>query len=111
MMTSKDWMAEAKVLEPQLQQWRRTLHRHPEVGFDLPKTRALVKQALTEMGYTPQDCGKAGIIALAGGKRPGKTILLRGDMDALPIQEESGVDFASEVPGKMHGCGDRKSVV
>ena len=105
MMTSKDWMAEAKVLEPQLQQWRRTLHRHPEVGFDLPKTRALVKQALTEMGYTPQDCGKAGIIALAGGKRPGKTILLRGDMDALPIQEESGVDFASEVPGKMHGCG------
>ena len=105
MMTSKDWMAEAKVLEPQLQQWRRTLHRHPEVGFDLPKTRALVKQALTEMGYTPQDCGKAGIIALAGGKHPGKTILLRGDMDALPIQEESGVDFASEVPGKMHGCG------
>ena len=105
MMTSKDWMAEAKVLEPQLQQWRRTLHRHPEVGFDLPKTRALVKQALTEMGYTPQDCGKAGVIALAGGKRPGKTILLRGDMDALPIQEESGVDFASEVPGKMHGCG------
>ena len=105
MMTSKDWMAEAKVLEPQLQQWRRTLHRNPEVGFDLPKTRALVKQALTEMGYTPQDCGKAGIIALAGGKRPGKTILLRGDMDALPIQEESGVDFASEVPGKMHGCG------
>ena len=105
MMTSKDWMAEAKVLEPQLQQWRRTLHRHPEVGFDLPKTRALVKQALTEMGYTPQDCGKAGIIALAGGKRPGKTILLRGDMDALPIQEESGVDFASEAPGKMHGCG------
>lgn len=105
MMTSKDWMAEAKVLEPQLQQWRRTLHRHPEVGFDLPKTRALVKQALTEMGYTPQDCGKAGIIALAGGKRPGKTILLRGDMDALPVQEESGVDFASEVPGKMHGCG------
>ena len=105
MMTSKDWMAEAKVLEPQLQQWRRTLHRHPEVGFDLPKTRALVKQALTEMGYAPQDCGKAGIIALAGGKRPGKTILLRGDMDALPVQEESGVDFASEVPGKMHGCG------
>lgn len=44
MMTSKDWMAEAKVLEPQLQQWRRTLHQHPEVGFDLPKTRALVKQ-------------------------------------------------------------------
>ena len=48
---------------------------------------------------------QAGVIALAGGKKPGKTILLRGDMDALPIQEESGVDYASEVPGKMHGCG------
>ena len=105
MMDPKELMAEAAVLEPQLQNWRRTLHRHPEVGFDLPQTRALVKQALTEMGYTPQDCGKAGILVLAGGKKPGKTILLRGDMDALPIQEESGVDFASEVPGWMHGCG------
>ena len=105
MMDPKELMAEAAVLEPQLQNWRRTLHRHPEVGFDLPQTRALVKQALTEMGYTPQDCGTAGILVLAGGKKPGKTILLRGDMDALPIQEESGVDFASEVPGRMHGCG------
>ena len=105
MMDPKELMAEAAVLEPQLQNWRRTLHRHPEVGFDLPQTRALDKQALTEMGYTPQDCGKAGILVLAGGKKPGKTILLRGDMDALPIQEESGVDFASEVPGRMHGCG------
>ena len=105
MMDPKELMAEAAVLEPQLQNWRRTLHRHPEVGIDLPQTRALVKQALTEMGYTPQDCGKAGILVLAGGKKPGKTILLRGDMDALPVQEESGVDFASEVPGRMHGCG------
>ena len=105
MMDPKELMAEAAVLAPQLQHWRRTLHRHPEVGLDLPQTRALVKQALTEMGYTPQDCGKAGILVLAGGKKPGKTILLRGDMDALPIQEESGVDFASEVPGRMHGCG------
>ena len=94
MMDPKDLIAEAKTLEPQLQAWRRTLHRHPEVGFDLPETKALVKKALTEMGYAPQDCGKAGVIALAGGKKPGKTILLRGDMDALPIQEESGVEFA-----------------
>ena len=98
-------MAEAAVLEPQLQNWRRTLHRHPEVGFDLPQTKALVKKALTEMGYAPQDCGKCGVLVLAGGKKPGKVILLRGDMDALPVQEESGVDFASEVPGRMHGCG------
>ena len=105
MISSQDLLNEAKVLEPQLQTWRRTLHRHPEVGFDLPQTKALVKQALTEMGYAPQDCGKAGVIALAGGKKPGKTLLLRGDMDALPIQEQSGEEFSSEIPGRMHGCG------
>ena len=104
-MQADKLLAEAEALQPQLQKWRRTIHRSPEIGFDLPKTRALVKQALTEMGYRPQDCGKAGILALAGGKRPGKTILLRGDMDALPIFEESGEVFASEVPGRMHGCG------
>ena len=85
-ITSEELLKEARVLEPQLQQWRRTLHRHPEVGFDLPHTKELVKKALTEMGYEPKDCGKAGVIALAGGKKPGKTILLRADMDALPIQ-------------------------
>ena len=104
-MQADKLLAEAEALQPQLQKWRRTIHRNPEIGFDLPKTRALVKQALTEMGYQPQDCGKAGILALAGGKRPGKTILLRGDMDALPIFEESGEVFASEIPGWMHGCG------
>ena len=105
MISSQDLLNEAKALEPQLQTWRRTLHRHPEVGFDLPQTKALVKQALTAMGYAPQDCGKAGVIALAGGKKPGKTLLLRGDMDALPIQEQSGEEFSSEIPGRMHGCG------
>lgn len=105
MISSQDLLNEAKTLEPQLQTWRRTLHRHPEVGFDLPQTKALVKQALTEMGYAPQDCGKAGVIALAGGKKPGKTLLLRGDMDALPIQEQSGEEFSSKIPGRMHGCG------
>ena len=104
-ITSEELLKEARVLEPQLQQWRRTIHRHPEVGFDLPHTKELVKKALTEMGYEPKDCGKAGIIALAGGKKPGKTILLRADMDALPIPEDSGEEFSSEVPGKMHGCG------
>ena len=104
-MQADKLLAEAEALQPQLQKWRRTIHRNPEIGFDLPETRALVKQALTEMGYQPQDCGKAGILALAGGKRPGRTILLRGDMDALPIFEESGEVFASEIPGRMHGCG------
>lgn len=98
MIAPEKLLEAAKALEPQLQEWRRTLHRHPEVGFDLPQTKALVKKALTEMGYTPQDCGKCGVIALAGGKRPGKVILLRGDMDALPLQEESGEDFPLSCP-------------
>lgn len=105
MITPEMLLAAAKELQPQLQQWRRTLHRHPEVGFDLPQTKELVKTALTEMGYAPQDCGRCGVVALAGGKHPGKCILLRGDMDALPLDEQSGEEFASEVPGKMHGCG------
>ena len=52
-ITSEELLKEARALEPQLQQWRRTLHRHPEVGFDLPHTKELVKKALTEMGYEP----------------------------------------------------------
>ena len=104
-ITPEELLKESRTLEPQLQQWRRTIHRHPEVGFDLTQTKALVKTALTEMGYEPKDCGRAGVLALAGGKKPGRTILLRADMDALPIPEESGEEFRSEVPGKMHGCG------
>ena len=72
MMKPNELLEEAKTLQPQLQKWRRTIHRNPEVGFDLPKTKALVKQALTEMGYAPQDCGRAGVLALAGGKAPGQ---------------------------------------
>ena len=70
MIAPEKLLEAAKALEPQLQEWRRTLHRHPEVGFDLPQTKALVKKALTEMGYTPQDCGKCGVVALARGQTP-----------------------------------------
>ena len=104
-ITSEELLKEARALEPQLQQWRRTLHRHPEVGFDLPHTKELVKKALTEMGYEPKDCGRAGVLALAGGKKPGRTILLRADMDALPIEEKTGLEYASRNKGVMHACG------
>ena len=63
-----------------------------------------MSDALTEMGYTPEPCGKAGLVALAGGKRPGKVFLLRADMDALPICEQAQVPFASK-NGRMHACG------
>lgn len=95
----------AEKLQPWLTELRRELHRHPETGFELPWTTERVRQELEKMGYEPALCGKAGIVALAGGKRPGKTILLRADMDALPICEESGVDYASESPDRMHACG------
>lgn len=84
--------------------YRRYLHSHPGTGFDIADTLNYVKAELSNMGYEPEKCGKAGLVALAGGKKPGKVFLIRGDMDALPIREESGVEFASE-NGRMHACG------
>lgn len=104
-MTKEMFWQQAESLQPQLQEIRRQLHRHPETGFDLPKTLALVRRELEHMGLTPTPCGKAGLEVLVGGKQPGKTILLRADMDALPLQEEADVDYASQIPGVMHGCG------
>ena len=104
-MVAQDLLQEAKQLQPELLQCRRTIHRHPETGFDLQETKALVKRQLTEMGYSPQECGKCGLVALAGGKKKGRTILIRADMDALPIEEAAEVEYRSETPGRMHGCG------
>lgn len=83
---------------------RRTLHQIAETGFELTQTVAFVKNELTEMGLQPTDCGRAGIVALVGGKKPGETFLLRADMDALPIKEQSGLSFAAQ-NGNMHACG------
>jgi hippurate hydrolase len=104
-MKPETLLQQAAALQPELQALRRDLHQHPELGFELTYTTALVKAKLEELGYEPQPCGKSGLIALAGGKKPGKTILLRADMDALPIQEEAEVDYCSQSAGKMHGCG------
>ena len=98
-------LSQAKALQGWLEEVRRDLHMHPETGFDLSYTLDKVRSELRAMGYEPQDCGKAGIVALAGGKKPGKTILLRADMDALPLQETLDLPYASRTPGKMHGCG------
>ena len=104
-MNPKTIVEEAALLLPELQEIRRDIHRHPEVGFDTIRTKALVKKKLEEMGYEPKELGKTGIVALAGGKQAGKTVLLRADMDALPLQEEADVQYRSEAEGKMHGCG------
>ena len=99
-----DLLQEAKEKKDELVEIRHYLHTHAETGFDLTETKQYVKEQLTAMGYEPQDCGRAGIVALAGGKKPGKVFLIRGDMDALPIKEESGVDFSC-TNGNMHACG------
>lgn len=83
---------------------RRYLHTHPGVGFDLQDTLDYVSCKLKEIGIEPIPCGKAGLIGLIGGTRPGKVFLLRADMDALPITEEADVEFAAK-DGKMHACG------
>ena len=103
-MTSKELLQEAESLRDTLLTERRTLHQHPETGFDLRFTKDYVKQELTAMGYAPTDCGKAGLVVLAGEKKPGKVFLIRADMDALPMEEEADVPFAAR-NGNMHACG------
>jgi len=82
------------------------LHRVPELGFDLPKTLAIVKRELDEIGisYTDQ-YGKSSLVAELNPQKKDFTIAIRADMDALPITETSGVPYASEIPGHMHACG------
>ena len=104
MFDGKDLLEEAKSLKQDLIEKRRFLHANPETGFNLSNTLKFVESELINMGYKPIHCGKAGIIAIAGGKKQGKTFLIRGDMDALPIKEEAEVEFASQ-NGCMHACG------
>jgi hippurate hydrolase len=103
-MTASDIMEKAKNDEAKIIENRRHLHANAETGFDLVKTKEYVKNELISMGYEPKECGKAGLIALAGGKKPGKVFMIRADMDALPIKEESGETFSCN-EGRMHACG------
>jgi amidohydrolase len=90
-----------------MKEWRQWMHRNPELNFDCHKTAAFVVERLREFGITEIHEGIAttGIVAIIQGQGDGPTIGLRADMDALPIQETSGVAYASETPGKMHACG------
>lgn len=103
-MLEEKILKEAKDLKQELIETRRYLHSNPETGFELTKTLKFIETELINMGYEPIHCGKAGIIAIAGGKKQGKTFLIRGDMDALPIREETELEFASQ-NGCMHACG------
>ena len=84
---------------------RRYIHKHPELSFQEENTSRYVREKLTELGIPFTTSVKYGTVGFIGGKKPGKTVLLRADMDALPMQEENECDFASAVPGVMHACG------
>ena len=98
-------LSEAKEMQLLLTKYRGYLHAHPELGFDLKQTKEYVKRELISIGYEPVECGKCGLVVLAGGKNSDKTFLIRADMDALPISEQTDIEFKSENIGKMHACG------
>lgn len=97
-----NYLNDAKEIYEELVEWRRYLHENPEVGFDLPNTSKFVKDKLVEFGYEPKNLLEHGFIAEVG--QGEKTILLRADMDGLPIKEDSGLEFSSK-NDFSHTCG------
>jgi amidohydrolase len=97
---------DAAAIAAELIELRRSIHAEPEIGLDLPQTQRKVLEAL---GGLPIDIsvgeGLSSVTAVLRGGRPGPTVLLRADMDALPVTEQSGVEYAARLPGAMHACG------
>ena len=102
-----DWTAAGEAELDGVVALRRAIHAEPELGLHLPKTTAKVKQALAGLPLEFREgLSTTGLVAiLRGGSDNGRAVLLRGDMDGLPMQEETGLPFASQVPGAMHACG------
>ncbi len=97
---------EAEALKSQLISWRRDFHRHPELGFQEFRTSGIVAQHLSSLGIEVQTgVGKTGVVGLLKGSRPGPVVMLRFDMDALPIREANQTDYVSQNTGVMHACG------
>jgi len=93
-------------IEAALIEIRRDIHAHPELGFEEVRTAGVVTRELTRLGISHQTgVGKTGVVGLIEGGRPGPVLAIRADMDALPIEEKSGLPFASTKPGLMHACG------
>ena len=103
---TQTFLAEALALADQLSAWRRDFHRHPELAFQEHRTSAAVAQTLAQLGLEVQTgVGRTGVVEIIEGAADGPTVMLRFDMDALPVHEETELSFASEIPGKMHACG------
>ncbi len=93
-------------VEARMIEIRRDIHAHPETGFDTVRTAARVAEELLTIGLEPKtEVGRTGVVAEIKGGAPGPCLILRADMDALPIEEKTGLPYASTVPGKMHACG------
>ena len=96
-------------LQKEIAEWRHDIHQHPEILFETHRTSALVKDKLKEFGCDEviEGIGKTGVVGVINGQtnKSGKVIGLRADMDALPINEETGLDYSSKIPGAMHACG------
>ena len=96
----------ARAAEPRLIEIRRDLHAHPELGFEEVRTAGVVAAELARLGIPHRTgVGRTGVVGTIQGGRPGPTLAIRADMDALPIHEQTGLPFASQVNGKMHACG------
>src|SRR5512139_506296 len=101
-----DFLKEAEDLFEYTQALRRDFHRHPELGFQEVRTAGIVAGELAELGLeVSTGVAETGVVAMLEGEQPGPVVLLRFDMDALPIQEQTGAAYASENPGLMHACG------
>ena len=104
MTTPSDILMQAQAMADQLTAWRRDIHMHPELSFQEERTANLVAGQLAALGIETQTgVGKTGVVGYLGDGGP--VIAIRADMDALPIQEENEVPYASQTPGVMHACG------
>lgn len=105
-MAHDDILTQARALSGQLAEWRRDLHRQPELAFHEHRTASVAARHLAGLGMEVQTgVGRTGVVGVLEGAQDGPTVMLRFDMDALPIQEETGLPFASQTPGRMHACG------
>ena len=101
-----DFVSEAKRIEPEIVKTRRTLHQHPELSYHEESTSRFVAERLGSMGIeVKKGVGGTGVLGTLKGAKPGRVVGLRADMDALPVQEMSDVEFRSENDGVMHACG------
>jgi amidohydrolase len=105
-MSKIDWLQQANDLADDIVRWRRDFHQHPELAFKETRTARIVAEELQALGMEVQTgVGQTGVVAVLEGAADGPTVLVRADMDALPIPTEITTEYASQTPGVMHACG------